>query len=497
MKNLTCAVAVFLALLVTPESRAQALCTLDDTPTTCGKKHLDSANKSASAAAAAANAAVADELSARNTGMAQAVDTGSASTFADFFSTFKAAADLGPGGEEDDDEAIGFEFSHCLRARTADSKFQCQGRLRVGGASLYEPLKQALPEATRDERAAELEKDLALGDSLTFGIFFNVVNDRFGRVPRFGTEKLFTDLHAYVQEEADEEMQLADSNTREFMALLQQNTAINEVRTFTPDTKFSVISAVNLDLGKKVLAAREADAKAEVDSLLKYRQHLVRARYFDLVDLVNNQAQINFGVEYAQRGELAGPDEWRAKLIWEGGFVNVKTANDYVYKGGCDETQISADLTPAAKAVECLAQYLGDPRTQSDLKNGSRYALSAEYVGRKKFSAVLPLDGIDFNQESEKSLIASAMYGRYLDFDDAGEPRSRVDVKGNYEDVRSDPLRQDRGTFVATYSQRVIGSTIVSVSLVYGTKPEFRGEVDEEISAHVGFNYKWGKSESF
>jgi hypothetical protein len=32
----------------------------------------------------------------------------------------------------------------------------------------------------------------------------------------------------------------------------------------------------------------------------------------------------------------------------------------------------------------------------------------------------------------------------------------------------------------------------VALSLVYATKPEFRGEVDEEISARLGFNYKWG-----
>lgn len=509
MKTLIRAILIVGGGIASPVLAADGVCDLEDSLKSCNDDIEAQVNasmaepettvESAEAAAKAAVAEVPNTLATRNTGMPQATSEGTASTFADFFSTFKAAADASPGGEEEDDGAMAFEFTNCLLPRRPNSRFQCQGRLLVGGAQLYEPLKLALPEATRDDRAGELEKDLSFGDSMTLGIFFNLVGDKFGRVPRFSTEKLFTDLLSFAQAESAAGRRAANERTEKVVAQIKTvQRADPALKDFNRNTPFTTIAAINPELASETLKLSEELARAELDSLVEFRQLLIDSRYFDLVDLVNNQAQLNFGVEYAQRADLAGPDEWRAKLIYEGGFVNVSTAHEFVYGGDCDEGQLSTKIVSSAgKAVGCLQQYLDRKDVQAQLKNGSRYLLSMEYVARKKFSAVLPTDAIDFSQEAEKSLIASAGYGRYLDFDDAGDPRSRIDVKGSYEDVRSDPARQDRGVLTATYSQKVIGSTVLSVSLVYGTKPEFRGEVDEEISAHVGFNYKLGKSETF
>lgn len=42
----------------------------------------------------------------------------------------------------------------------------------------------------------------------------------------------------------------------------------------------------------------------------------------------------------------------------------------------------------------------------------------------------------------------------------------------------------------ATLSQGTVSGLTLSASLVWANKPEFRGDVDEELSANIGFNYK-------
>ena len=182
------------------------------------------------------------------------------------------------------------------------------------------------------------------------------------------------------------------------------------------------------------------------------------------------------------RDPLAGPDEWRAKLVYERGFVNVNSVRN-----------LCSAKSAAPDRVSCFTSYLDAPSTQKRLEGGDRVALSAEFLRRKKYSISLPADAINLAEKSYKSLIGSLAYGFYTAFDDKGDAQSRLDVKANYEDVSSDPQRQDGERSVTTFSQRVIGGTILSLSLVYATKPEFRGEVDEELSARLGFNYKWGK----
>jgi hypothetical protein len=216
------------------------------------------------------------------------------------------------------------------------------------------------------------------------------------------------------------------------------------------------------------------------------RDKLVRANYFKLVELINNQPQLNFGVEYTQRDDLVGPDEWRAKLVWEKGFANLNAAQDYI-------AQERGNPQGAAKSrLDLLDEYLMG--AADSLEAGDRLALSIELVERKAYSVDLLTDQISLRRDAEDSILASFSYGYYLDFDGSGEPKSRLDIKAAYEDVSADAARQDRGTLSVTLSQRVLGKTTLAVSLVYGTKPEFRGEVDEELSARLGFNYKWGKS---
>jgi len=488
MKRTLQTIGLFALMLGSSAVGAQGLCTLEDTEQTCVKKHNADVNKGTEEVADAP-AVVEEKLSKITTGMAQAVGSDLAASFSDFFSAFKAAADSAPGGDEEDDGAIGFELGRCPGPKSEKAKFQCQARLRLGGAKLYEPLKLALPEDTRDERAAELEKGLDVGDSMSAGVFFNLVGQKYGRVPRFDTEPLFGAAVKYADSVPAHDQNVLDRAYDKLVTEVSGRLGIE----FDDATPFTAIAEKDPKSAAKVLAAYEEKVVAELGSMQQMRQRLKESRYFDLVDLVNNQSQLSFGFEYTQRDDLAGPDEWRGKFTWEKGFVNVTSAHNYVYVSGCKESALSDEMRSQARDVGCLQQYLSDPKTQKRLKDGDRVSVSVEYVQRKKYSLALVSDEITLDEKAYKSLIGSASYGYYLDFDDADEPTSRIDVKASYEDVSDDPKRQDRGTFSATFSQRVLGSTILALSLVYGTKAEYRGDVDKEVSAHVGFNYKWTK----
>src|SRR5262249_45047429 len=137
-------------------------------------------------------------------GSAPAASPTAATTFSDFFTTLKAAADSGSTGGNKDDDAIGFEISRCLRedqppevAGTANARsfrIQCQARVRAGGAKLYDSIKKALPADVRDARTKQLEGGLGFGDTVSAGVFFNLVGKEWGRVPQFATSALYDEI---------------------------------------------------------------------------------------------------------------------------------------------------------------------------------------------------------------------------------------------------------------------------------------------------------------
>ena len=472
--------ASLLAWACAAVANAQGVCVLADSELTCRQKVEQIVNAELTAGAEAAmKTAVAEGLAATNTGEARAASPDVASTFNDFFTTLKVAASQ--SSEDDSNEALGFELSRCMRERIEVSRLQCQARLRVGGAEIYEPLRQALSEA----RAAELENGLERSDSITFGVFLNLVGQRWGRVPRFGDEPLFDAIWTSVTEGTAASTAAANAATNAYEDVVDE--IVDVIPTFGPETTFQSIAEADADLAARALALREAAYRAEYQSMDDLRRKLVAADYFKLVELVNNQPQLSFGAEYTQRDDVAGPEEWRAKLVWEKGFVNVNSARAYVQS----RTGTAGD---SAAVVGALNDYLNDPATARRLENGDRLALSIELIERKAYEIDLITDQVTLRRDAEDSIVAAFSYGYYLDFDDLGKPKSRLDIKAAYEDVSTDAARQDRGTLSVTFSQLVLGKTLLAVSLIYGTKPEYRGDVDEELSARLGFNYKWGKS---
>jgi hypothetical protein len=472
-------------------AHAQVLCQLTDTENTCRDRVKEAYNTDPRVVS---EETAADALASKNTGDSPAASPLSASSFNDFFSTLKAGLDSGSSDSDQDDGAVGFELSRCARDEQPVAGVQCQVRLRAGGAQLYEPIKNALPDATRDTRAKELEDGLDFGDRIAVGGFVNLVSNRWGRVPRFGDDPIYEEFWTAINEEVA--ISKANSATIEYAAIRKKVQAKlcpdpGTCATFDANTPFAKVFEIDAELAKAALAGREAEVRAEFDNLVQTQKLLEGYGYYDFVDLVNNQPQLNFGVEYVQNGDFAGPDEWRAKISYEYGFVNINSTHEYIDK----HCRQAADAQH--RTLACLQDYLGDEKTRKRLKGGDRLAASIEYISRRKYSLALPDDAVSLDEKSTRSLIGALVYGFYTSFDQKGNARSRLDIEANYEDVSNDPARQDRGKAVATFSQTLFDKTTLSISLIYATKPEFRGDVDEELTGRLGFNYKWGKLTEF
>jgi hypothetical protein len=112
-------------------------------------------------------------------------------------------------------------------------------------------------------------------------------------------------------------------------------------------------------------------------------------------------------------------------------------------------------------------------------------------VDRKKYSVTIPDTTVAVSAPKFHSLIGSLVYGRYLNVLSNNDPQKvRIDVSASYEDVSNDPDRQDRGIASATLSRQLTEDWLLSLGLVYATKPEFRAEADKDLSLRLGFNYR-------
>ena len=79
--------------------------------------------------------------------------------------------------------------------------------------------------------------------------------------------------------------------------------------------------------------------------------------------------------------------------------------------------------------------------------------------------------------------------GRNLRVEDDGTASLRADLTGSWEKWSDDPAHQDRGLLKLALTQRIDNDTSAVVGSVWATKPEFRGEVDKEVTARFGLTF--------
>ena len=217
---------------------------------------------------------------------------------------------------------------------------------------------------------------------------------------------------------------------------------------------------------------------AEMGSIYVLQRELAKNNFFRFADLISNQPQVYGRVEVRSRDDLVGPDEASIKLTYEKGWVNVNSYREFQESCGS-----------SGDTYQCLDSYLTVDRLAT-LERGDRVAFNLEYVEKKAYNFRPRADLPVVTADAAHSLVASASYGRYLQFGASGLPQSRLDIGLSYENVSDDETRQDRGLMNITYSQRVSDIFVLAVSAIYANRPEFRGMVDKEVSVNLGLNYK-------
>jgi hypothetical protein len=106
-----------------------------------------------------------------------------------------------------------------------------------------------------------------------------------------------------------------------------------------------------------------------------------------------------------------------------------------------------------------------------------------------------PAETLSRQQRLEQ--VSTSCYSQFLE-DHAQDWSKRMMLKVEYSksdgyhlDLPDDEVRNDdRLVATLSYIQKMSESSSASLSLIYANKPELVGEVDQEVSAHVGLKLK-------
>src|SRR5688572_30831251 len=369
-------------------------------------------------------------------------------------------------GADDEGQKIGFEWAPHF-SKTLPSKLT----LSLQDSELYAPLDKALDEAELGDQGDALGKQIDAGDDIAVAFTISKASEKYGRDPEH-QKALLGKLLEPANEAVSPELQKARDNIGLFLV---RNRSINS------NTRFQDIE--DPAVRTEYLTLAQAQMALELQYLEKFAARLEGLGFNGLLDLIDNQPQFTFTLEFESRDEAVGPDEAKATLAYEFGGRNVNSFRHYA-KHDCGD---KVDGDPLASQVACLAQYLA---TKETIAESFRVKIAAEYSKIQRYEFALADTAFSYTEKPVEHLSFSVAASRQIGKEGSAGPRPRFDLKASYEDFSDDPVRQDRGVATATFSYPVSPGFFLTLGAVYATKPEFRGEVDEEISARLGLTYK-------
>jgi hypothetical protein len=359
-------------------------------------------------------------------------------------------------GLGDDGQKIGFELSDPLGF---GEKFQNKVSVSLEKPEVFAPLKEAMQAASLNDELSSLEDNVDARDDISISLSFGYVSQHYGRDPRMQRDWLEQVLSSADMRDPEPTAALNR------LAKFERDNGLESNETIPFCQRPKRLQAENLRLATRSILA-------ERDSHARFATRLRKAGFYDVLDLIGNQPQLSFTATYRSRDEAAGPNEFNAAFSYEEGMKNV---NDL--RKQCGQIDIG-----------CLADFLA---TDAEAIRGARrLRFNAEYTKISRLNFVLQAPGFSYLAEPTERLAASLTLGGYIGREMSGHRRSRFDLSATYEDFSDDPLRQDRGLASATLTYPLMQGFFLSLGAVYATKAEFRGDVDEELSARAGFTYK-------
>jgi hypothetical protein len=460
---------VLLGLGAVGPSWSQVRCKVEQTPLECyesaGIQSMETQQES--------------DLKAKPTG----IDTAGlnlASNTKDFLPLLSMAGLLGNAQKGQDANTYVFDLNFLVPGLAKDKNAQLQAVVN-SQPKVAKSLSDQLNAATRDETVKKLQDGLGDLDDYALSFTYNWSDDSHGR--GFNT---YRNRFLALTELSRRQTQAALGTDPD--ALRALGTAVQEIQSDFEDP-FQVTFA---EIGRKkgtetrnrLMRLTEAAAAADSARLDKARQSLTAAGLDHFGELLDNQPQLYLTGQKRFRDPVVGTDETSAKLTYEWSMASFNQA----MTKDC-HTRLN---TPNPAALDdgilktCLDQYTAFVDANlAELKTGNRFSLSAEYLDIPAETLDRPNDGVTgIKLAGAKKLVVSAGWTRLFPAGPGVQPM-RLDLVANYEDVSDDPMRQNRGVATLTVTRR-FGSMAVPFGIVYATRGEFLGEVDKQLSAHIG-----------
>jgi hypothetical protein len=413
-----------------------------------------------------------------NTGPSAVAVGSGASTTNDYIPFIQALLGTSPGSGDEGDN-LGLEFSNFL---PLPDSIQHKAAVQLLGSKLYDPLASALAEAALQAEQSALEDQVASSDDMSLSISISRSNEETGRSPAQHSGLFHALLAASVRPNARLELARRAYNSLLEEIELRTRNETDPAKKFTRgelDSGFGALPAEDLD---RVLVAYEQMELASHADLVLIRDNLRASGFYDALELLSNNPQWSFVANYRSRDELAGPDEWTATVRYEIGWPSLRQAQKEL---GCAD-----DACVASK----FSTFILSPSTRRSRNSSPRFAFNLSYTERARYDFLLPSSTFAFSRESVSSLVGGISYGMFLTGTPSDPNRIRLDIAANYEDVSDDPAKNDRGVANLTFTYPIGGGTFLSIGAVYATKPEYRGDVDEELNARAGLLYKFAGS---
>ncbi|MEE8526068.1 MAG: hypothetical protein V3T72_19190, partial [Thermoanaerobaculia bacterium] len=120
------------------------------------------------------------------------------------------------------------------------------------------------------------------------------------------------------------------------------------------------------------------------------------------------------------------------------------------------------------------------------LKKNWRASLEGSYTWIDDYSYTSPDGAVSLALDEAQAWDVSFSAGRSLRLDKDGMELTRFDLEASYDDVTGETEKQARFVSTANLTQKINDSMSLAIGVVYASRPEYRGEVDEELSARAG-----------
>jgi hypothetical protein len=465
----------------------QVTCDDEDTFDECNTKvasRIESASPRGAEGTEESLRAAAAEVAGKTSGTT-ALGPGLGSTINDFLPAIAGALGFTPTTTENG--AAAFESNLHIPFGASLQKTRLQ--VVLNEAEVYEPVRGALPEETREERTAALARQLGDFDDVNLSIAWNYENQSFGR-----TFEQHRQLHAQLLTlESDAFHRQPGVNQAKLRLRAETDDAYRALReSITADSLVSGDGCIFVALRVAQLPLRcfKPSVRARLDEVIsrsmratvaveeEFDDQLARTGFYDLPDLVNNQPQFTAQATVNVRQELAGPNELTGSLRYETGFTNLNGL-----RRACQPRGMAITL-------DCLQKYARDPGRQASLKRGDRLFVALSYTRRSDYDFELAEDGIAMQLAGTWSFTGEAGLGRYVAFNRDGEQVGRVDLSALYIHHHDDPNRENRFVGSATYTQRINAALSLAAGVSYADKPDFLNEVQRKVTANFGLRYR-------